>query len=67
MGEILLRVNQNRSFEQHYPELQSIINKIVLHTKNFEGLLTAVISLAIFIYNIIQYIVHFSGKFLALY
>lgn len=42
MGEILLRVNQNRSFEQHYPELQSIINKIVLHTKNFEGLLSTV-------------------------
>lgn len=42
MGEVMTRMNQNRAFESHYPELQSIADKIIAHTKNFEGLLITV-------------------------
>lgn len=42
MGDVLARMNQNRAFENHYAELQSIADKIVQHTKNLEGLLTTV-------------------------
>lgn len=46
MGDVLARMNQNRAFENHYTELQSISDKIVQHSKNLEGLLTTVRSLA---------------------
>lgn len=42
MGDVLARMNQNRAFENHYAELQSITDKIVHNTKNLEGLLTTV-------------------------
>lgn len=42
MGDVLARMNQNRAFENHYAELQSITDKIVQHTRNLEGLLTTV-------------------------
>lgn len=42
LGDVLSRLNQNRSFENHYSEMYSIIDKIVAHTKSFEGLLISV-------------------------
>lgn len=35
-----MRMNQNRSFENHYNDLQSITDKVITHSKHFEGLLT---------------------------
>lgn len=42
MGDVIQRMNQNRAFEGQYTELQSIADKIVANTSNFEGLLTTV-------------------------
>lgn len=56
MGDVLVRMNQNRAFESHYAELQSITDKIVQHTKNLEGLLTTVrFHFAFFITNRVHY------------
>ncbi|XP_055850032.1 VPS35 endosomal protein sorting factor-like [Episyrphus balteatus] len=40
LGEIKIRMNQNKAYENHYPQLQSILEKIVRHCKEFELLLT---------------------------
>lgn len=40
MGEILAHMNPNRAFENYYEDLQSIVYKIVNHSKSFEGLMT---------------------------
>lgn len=42
MEDVLAHMGQNRAFEGYYVELQSIVDKIVAHTKAFEGLLTTV-------------------------
>lgn len=42
LGDVLSRLNQNRAFENHYTEMHSIIDKVVTHTKSFEGLLISV-------------------------
>lgn len=42
LGDVLSRLNQNRAFENHYTEMYSIVDKIVTHTKSFEGLLISV-------------------------
>lgn len=42
LGDVLSRLNQNRAFENHYPEMLSIVDKVVTHTKSFEGLLISV-------------------------
>lgn len=42
LGDILLRVGQKRAFERHYQELQGLVEKTVMNTKDFEGLLTIV-------------------------
>ncbi|KAG4070610.1 hypothetical protein HA402_013530 [Bradysia odoriphaga] len=39
LGDVLSRLNQNRAFENHYSEMFSIVDKVVTHTKSFEGLL----------------------------
>lgn len=41
LGEIIVRMNQNRSFERHYTELQSICNSIIDNIKDLEALLTS--------------------------
>lgn len=40
LGEIKIRMNQSKAYENHYPQLQSILEKIVRHCKEFECLLT---------------------------
>lgn len=40
LSEIIVRMNQNRTFEKHYSELQSICNSIVRNVKDLEALLT---------------------------
>lgn len=41
MGEIIVRMNQNRTFEKHYGELQSICNSIIENIKDLEALMTS--------------------------
>lgn len=40
MGEIIAHMNINRAFENYYEDIKSIVDKIVNHTKSFEGLMT---------------------------
>lgn len=42
LGDVLTKMTRNRVFEQHYHELQNIVDKIVNHTKDLEGLLAMV-------------------------
>lgn len=42
LGEIINHLSPNRAFEQYYPQLQAIVEKIVSHTQDFESLLTMV-------------------------
>lgn len=42
LGDVLSRLNQNRAFENHYAEMYSIVDKVVTHSKSFEGLLISV-------------------------
>lgn len=42
LGEIISQLNHNREFENYYPQLQSIVEKVVAHTQDFESLLTMV-------------------------
>lgn len=44
LGEIINKLSPNRSFEQYYPQLQAIVERIVSHTQDFESLLTMVCS-----------------------
>lgn len=41
LGEIIVRMNQNRTFEKHYGELQSICNSIIENIKDLEALMTS--------------------------
>ncbi|KYQ47400.1 UPF0505 protein C16orf62 like protein, partial [Trachymyrmex zeteki] len=38
-GKIIDRLRPNKAFENYYPQLQNIIEKIVAHTQDFESLL----------------------------
>lgn len=42
LGDILVRVTQKRAFEKHYAELQGIVEKVVTHIVDFEGLMAMV-------------------------
>lgn len=42
LGEIIVRMNQNRFFEKHYNELQSISNNIIENIEDLEALLLSV-------------------------
>lgn len=42
MNDILSHMTPNREFENHYPELQSVVERIVTHVGDFEGLMTMV-------------------------
>lgn len=42
LGEIIVRMNQNRYFEKHYNELQSISNNILENIDDVEALLLSV-------------------------
>nr|XP_031837161.1 VPS35 endosomal protein sorting factor-like isoform X1 [Nomia melanderi] len=37
-GKIIDRLNPNKNFEHHYPQLQNIIEKVIAHTQDFESL-----------------------------
>lgn len=41
LSEVIVRMNQNRAFEKHYSELQSICNSIIENIKDLEALLTS--------------------------
>lgn len=41
LSEVTVRMNQNRTFEKHYAELQSICNSIIENIKDLEALLTS--------------------------
>lgn len=41
LSEVIVRMNQNRAFEKHYPELQSICNSIIENIKDLEALITS--------------------------
>lgn len=40
LSEVIVRMSQNRTFEKHYSELQSICNSIIGNVKDLEALLT---------------------------
>ena len=42
LSDVLTHVQRKRAFEQHYQELQSIVDKIVSNTKDFDELFTMV-------------------------
>lgn len=42
-GKIIDRLSPNKNFQHYYPELQSIIEKVVAHTQDFELLFAMVI------------------------
>lgn len=41
LSEVTVRMNQNRAFEKHYGELQSICRSIIENIKDLEALLTS--------------------------
>lgn len=41
-GKIIDRLRPNKTFENYYPQLQNIVEKIVAHTQDFESLLAMV-------------------------
>lgn len=41
MSEVIVRMNQNRAFEKHYSELQSICSNFIANIKDLETLLTS--------------------------
>lgn len=43
LEDLLTHMGQNRVFEQHYVEMQVVVDKIVCNSKDLEGLLTLVI------------------------
>lgn len=42
LEEVTQRMSQNKVYENHYSQLQTIVDKVVRHTKDFEALLTLV-------------------------
>lgn len=41
-GKIIDHLRPNKAFENYYPQLQNIVEKIVGHTQDFESLLAMV-------------------------
>lgn len=41
LSEVSIRMNQNRAFEKHYGELQSICRSIIENIKDLEALITS--------------------------
>lgn len=44
MNDILSHLTPNRAFEEHYPELKNVVERIVSNVSDFEGLMTMVSS-----------------------
>lgn len=42
LGEIINHLGPSRTFENFYPQLQNIAEKIVVHSQDFDSLLTMV-------------------------
>lgn len=42
MNDILSHLTPNRAFEDHYPELKNVVERIVANVNDFEGLMTMV-------------------------
>lgn len=42
LGQIIVCMNQNRNFEKHYNELQSICNNVIENVDDIEELLVSV-------------------------
>lgn len=42
MNDILSHLTPNRAFEEHYPELKNVVERIVCNVSDFEGLMTMV-------------------------
>ncbi|XP_046994763.1 VPS35 endosomal protein-sorting factor-like isoform X1 [Schistocerca americana] len=40
LGDIIRHMTPDRAYEQHYSQLQSVVDKILLHTQDFETLFT---------------------------
>lgn len=55
-GKIIDHLRPNKAFENYYPQLQNIIEKIVAHTQDFESLL-AMVSRALIIFIFIQTVI----------
>lgn len=49
-GKIIEHLRPNKAFENYYPQLQSIVEKTVAHTQDFESLLSVVMLLALVLY-----------------
>lgn len=60
LGEIIVRMNQNRFFEKHYNELQSISNNIIENIEDVEALLLSVSGNSPRVVMFIGYIFHFG-------
>lgn len=41
-GKIIDHLRPNKTFENYYPQLQNIVEKIIAHTQDFESLLAMV-------------------------
>lgn len=39
LGEVILRMSQDKTYEQHYSQLQSIVDKLIRNSKDLENLL----------------------------
>lgn len=61
-----MRMNQNRAFENHYGCLQSITDKVITYSKNFEGLLTTVYGFYLYLYADLILFHFFKDNFLPL-
>lgn len=38
LGDIIRHMTPERAYEHHYPQLQTIVNKVITHTQDFESL-----------------------------
>lgn len=47
-GKIIDHLRPNKAFENYYPQLQNIVEKIVTHTQDFESLLAMVSILIVY-------------------
>ena len=58
LGDIIRHMTPDRAYENYYPQLQAIVDKVLTHTRDFESLFTMV-SLFLKSYS---YFVIISGK-----
>lgn len=42
LGDVIRHMSPGRTFEQYYPQLQNIVDKVLNHTQDFESLFTMV-------------------------